>query len=170
MRFAVRNSGADAVVEGLGAHGCEYMTGGVVVVLGPVGANFGAGMTGGRAYLLDPTGRSAPALAGASVAATRLSAVIRDRPDGAERATELVRLVEAHAAAGSELAERLVLGGGPRPEDVWLVEPVSVPAGLATAAGQAVDAVGVGVSIVRPDVAIPVATRSATPASVPTLS
>ncbi|HSS36068.1 MAG TPA: glutamate synthase-related protein, partial [Patescibacteria group bacterium] len=170
MRFAVRNSGADAVVEGLGAHGCEYMTGGVVVVLGPVGANFGAGMTGGRAYLLDPTGRSAPALAGTSVAATRLSAVLRDRADGAERVTELRRLIDAHAAAGSELAERLGLQGGPRPEDVWLVEPVSVPAGLATAAGQAVDAVGVGVSIVRPDVAIPVATRSATPASVPTLS
>ncbi|MDH4142074.1 MAG: hypothetical protein OEV61_05640, partial [Chloroflexota bacterium] len=51
MRFAVRNSGADAIVEGIGPHGCEYMTGGTVVVLGPVGANFGAGMTGGRAYL-----------------------------------------------------------------------------------------------------------------------
>ena len=51
MRFAVRNSGAVAVVEGIGPHGCEYMTGGVVVVLGPVGANFGAGMTGGTLYL-----------------------------------------------------------------------------------------------------------------------
>ena len=51
MRFAVRNSGAEAVVEGIGPHGCEYMTGGTVVVLGPIGANFGAGMTGGRAYL-----------------------------------------------------------------------------------------------------------------------
>ena len=57
MRFAIRNSGAEAVVEGIGPHGCEYMTGGTVVVLGPVGANFGAGMTGGRAYLYDPTGR-----------------------------------------------------------------------------------------------------------------
>ena len=43
MRFAIRNSGAEAVVEGIGPHGCEYMTGGAVVVLGPVGANFGAG-------------------------------------------------------------------------------------------------------------------------------
>ncbi|HEX8871486.1 MAG TPA: hypothetical protein VF758_01895, partial [Candidatus Acidoferrum sp.] len=51
-RFAVRNSGAVAVVEGLGQHGCEYMTGGVVAVLGPVGLNFGSGMTGGLAYLL----------------------------------------------------------------------------------------------------------------------
>jgi glutamate synthase (NADPH/NADH) large chain len=52
-RFAVRNSGATAVVEGLGDHGCEYMTGGVVAVLGRVGINFGAGMTGGFAYVLD---------------------------------------------------------------------------------------------------------------------
>ena len=52
-RFAVRNSGARAVVEGVGDHGCEYMTGGVVVVLGPTGRNFGAGMTGGIAFVLD---------------------------------------------------------------------------------------------------------------------
>ncbi len=52
-RFAVRNSGATAVVEGVGDHGCEYMTGGVVTVLGPTGLNFGAGMTGGFAYVLD---------------------------------------------------------------------------------------------------------------------
>jgi glutamate synthase (ferredoxin) len=52
-RFAVRNSGATAVVEGLGDHGCEYMTGGTVVVLGATGYNFGAGMTGGVAYVLD---------------------------------------------------------------------------------------------------------------------
>ncbi|MDQ1603187.1 MAG: glutamate synthase large chain, partial [Actinomycetota bacterium] len=52
-RFAVRNSGATAVVEGVGDHGCEYMTGGTVVVLGPTGRNFAAGMSGGTAYLLD---------------------------------------------------------------------------------------------------------------------
>jgi len=52
-RFAVRNSGAHAVIEGAGHHCCEYMTGGIVVVLGPVGSNFGAGMTGGFAYVLD---------------------------------------------------------------------------------------------------------------------
>ena len=52
-RFAVRNSGATAVVEGLGDHGCEYMTNGTVVVLGRTGRNFGAGMTGGTAYVLD---------------------------------------------------------------------------------------------------------------------
>ena len=52
-RFAVRNSGADVVVEGCGANGCEYMTGGNAVILGPVGSNFGAGMTGGMAFVLD---------------------------------------------------------------------------------------------------------------------
>jgi glutamate synthase domain-containing protein 3 len=52
-RFCVRNSGGTAVVEGVGDHGCEYMTGGTVVVLGPTGKNFGAGMTGGVAYILD---------------------------------------------------------------------------------------------------------------------
>ncbi len=53
-RFCVRNSGAEAVVEGVGDHGCEYMTGGTVVVLGPTGRNFGAGMSGGIAYVWDP--------------------------------------------------------------------------------------------------------------------
>ena len=52
-RFAVRNSGATAIVEGAGDHCCEYMTGGIVVVIGDVGRNFGAGMSGGIAYVLD---------------------------------------------------------------------------------------------------------------------
>ncbi len=56
-RFAVRNSGAHAVVEGVGDHGCEYMTGGRVVILGPTGRNFAAGMSGGIAYVYDPTRR-----------------------------------------------------------------------------------------------------------------
>jgi len=55
-RFAVRNSGAHAVVEGVGDHGCEYMTGGIVVVLGSTGRNFAAGMSGGLAYVLDRVG------------------------------------------------------------------------------------------------------------------
>jgi glutamate synthase (NADPH/NADH) large chain/glutamate synthase (ferredoxin) len=55
-RFAVRNSGANAVVEGVGDHGCEYMTGGRVVVLGRTGRNFAAGMSGGVAYVLDADG------------------------------------------------------------------------------------------------------------------
>ena len=56
-RFCVRNSGAVAVAEGTGDHGCEYMTGGRVAILGPTGRNFAAGMSGGIAYLLDPDPR-----------------------------------------------------------------------------------------------------------------
>ncbi|HET9436529.1 MAG TPA: glutamate synthase-related protein, partial [Candidatus Limnocylindrales bacterium] len=133
MRFAVRNSGAEAVVEGLGQHGCEYMTGGVVVVLGPVGANFGAGMTGGRAYLLDPDGRHVAALDGRSVGATRLSAVARERPDGVALVDEFRALVEAHRDAGSALAARLLAERHEPESDVWLVEPRT-----AAAAGAAV--------------------------------
>ncbi|MBT3926321.1 MAG: glutamate synthase large subunit, partial [Rhodospirillaceae bacterium] len=55
-RFCVRNSGALAVVEGCGSNGCEYMTGGVAVILGPVGDNFAAGMTGGMAFVYDTDG------------------------------------------------------------------------------------------------------------------
>ena len=55
-RFAVRNSGASAVVEGVGDHGCEYMTGGRAIILGPTGRNFAAGMSGGVAYVLDEDG------------------------------------------------------------------------------------------------------------------
>ncbi len=58
-RFCVRNSGASAVVEGVGDHGLEYMTGGRAVILGPTGRNFGAGMSGGIAYVLDEDGRFA---------------------------------------------------------------------------------------------------------------
>ncbi len=58
-RFCVRNSGATAVVEGVGDHGCEYMTGGIAVVLGPTGRNFAAGMSGGVAYVLDEEGKFA---------------------------------------------------------------------------------------------------------------
>ncbi|MDJ0921773.1 MAG: glutamate synthase large subunit [Henriciella sp.] len=57
VRFAVRNSGATAVVEGCGANGCEYMTGGKVAILGPIGDNFGAGMTGGLAFIWDEDNR-----------------------------------------------------------------------------------------------------------------
>ncbi len=83
-RFAVRNSGATAVVEGVGANGCEYMTGGLVVVLGEVGPNFAAGMTGGRAYVLDPHG-----------ALERLTNL------------DLVRLVDVDAEGRHELADLL---------------------------------------------------------------
>src|SRR4029077_3603933 len=59
-RFCVRNSGASAVVEGVGDHGCEYMTGGRAVILGKTGRNFAAGMSGGIAYVLDVDGTFSP--------------------------------------------------------------------------------------------------------------
>ncbi|MBK5247831.1 MAG: glutamate synthase large subunit [Actinomycetales bacterium] len=75
-RFAVRNSGASAVVEGVGDHGCEYMTGGTVVVLGPTGRNFGAGMSGGTAYVLDldPDLVNGPAVASGELTLSELDA------------------------------------------------------------------------------------------------
>ena len=71
-RFCVRNSGATAVVEGVGDHGCEYMTAGTVLVLGETGRNFGAGMTNGVAYVLDETGEFPSRLNDELVQATRL--------------------------------------------------------------------------------------------------
>ena len=134
MRFAVRNSGAEAVVEGLGQHGCEYMTGGVVVVLGPIGANFGAGMTGGRAYLLDPDGRHIAALDARSVNAVRLSSAAREREDGIARVAEFRALVEDHREAGSALAARLLAERHELENDIWLVEPIAAPASVQPAA------------------------------------
>jgi glutamate synthase domain-containing protein 3 len=88
-RFCVRNSGAKVVVESVGDHGCEYMTGGRVVVLGEIGRNFGAGMSGGIAYLYDPDGLSAG----------RINPEMVDLEDmsDAEDMMELKELVERHA-------------------------------------------------------------------------
>ena len=83
-RFAVRNSGAIAVVEGCGDHGCEYMTGGVVVVLGKTGRNFAAGMSGGVAYVYDPDSRFVDLCNPSMVDVLPISAE-RDEEDGAGR-------------------------------------------------------------------------------------
>jgi glutamate synthase (NADPH/NADH) large chain len=83
-RFAVRNSGAYAVVEGTGDHGCEYMTGGCAVVLGPTGRNFAAGMSGGIAYVLDESGRFADVVNKSMV---RLDRIAADRMKLAELAS-----------------------------------------------------------------------------------
>ena len=88
QRFAVRNSGATVVVEGCGNHGCEYMTGGVALVLGEVGLNFAAGMSGGVAYVFDEFGT----LAGRC----NTELVDLERPSSDE--LELIRsLIEEHA-------------------------------------------------------------------------
>ena len=84
-RFAVRNSGAVAVVEGVGDHGCEYMTGGVVAVLGDTGRNFAAGMSGGVAYVYDPHGRFGVLCNPAMVELERLTAHDMGSGDGSGR-------------------------------------------------------------------------------------
>jgi glutamate synthase domain-containing protein 3 len=122
------------------------MTGGVVVVLGPVGANFGAGMTGGRAYLYDPSGRHVAALHGESVAAVRLSEVLRERVDGPERFDELFGLLQDQAAAGSVLAARLVLSDRLAAE-IWLVEPVMPSSAEPVRADVVSDPVSAGVPL-----------------------
>ncbi|MDR0592150.1 MAG: glutamate synthase large subunit [Bifidobacteriaceae bacterium] len=99
-RFAVRNSGATMVVEGVGDHGCEYMTGGLVAVLGPTGRNFGAGMSGGRAYVykLDRDRLSPQAVAAGELLLEPVSS-----------ADELVALLERHALeTGSAKAAALL--------------------------------------------------------------
>jgi glutamate synthase domain-containing protein 2/glutamate synthase domain-containing protein 1/glutamate synthase domain-containing protein 3 len=100
-RFAVRNSGACAVVEGVGDHGCEYMTGGRVVVLGPTGRNFAAGMSGGIAYVLDVNGDFA--------ARCTNKATVGFEPIDEGDAIELRELVDQHfARTGSVVAEKLL--------------------------------------------------------------
>jgi glutamate synthase (NADPH/NADH) large chain/glutamate synthase (ferredoxin) len=129
IRFCVRNSGAEAVVEGTGPHACEYMTGGIAVILGPTGANLGAGMTGGRAYLWDPDGDRIASADSGSVGWTRLTNVAGgDREDGAERVRELRRLLEAHRDAGSMLARDLLERAASLGEEFWLIEPIGGPA------------------------------------------
>ena len=99
-RFCVRGSGVTAVVEGVGDHCCEYMTGGRVVILGPVGRNFAAGMSGGVAYVHDPEGTLAGRLGGANISLVQLAE--RDR-------AELKTLLESHATlTGSVKATNLL--------------------------------------------------------------
>jgi glutamate synthase (NADPH/NADH) large chain len=99
-RFCVRNSGAVAVVEGVGDHACEYMTGGTVLVLGPTGRNFAAGMSGGTAFVHDPEG----------LLPRRLNCeMVELEPLDEEDRRTVEELCNAHlASTGSALAARLV--------------------------------------------------------------
>jgi glutamate synthase (ferredoxin) len=100
-RFAVRNSGASAVVEGVGDHGCEYMTGGTVAVLGQTGRNFAAGMSGGVAYVYDLDGNFA------ATCNTEMAGL--GKVEEPEEVGALKALIERHVAAtGSELGRRLL--------------------------------------------------------------
>jgi glutamate synthase domain-containing protein 3 len=100
-RFAVRNSGANAVVEGVGDHGCEYMTGGKVIVLGETGKNFAAGMSGGISYVFDEKGNF--------TANCNSGMVDLESVDDAEEKLWLQKWIERHQQyTGSELAEKLL--------------------------------------------------------------
>jgi glutamate synthase domain-containing protein 3 len=100
-RFCVRNSGAEAVVEGVGDHGCEYMTGGRVVVIGPTGRNFAAGMSGGIAYVHDTSGQFKDLC--------NLEMVELERPDKAEDVETIRRLLENHRKyTGSPVAKAIL--------------------------------------------------------------
>ena len=100
-RFCVRNSGADAVVEGCGSNGCEYMTGGTAVILGPVAANFGAGMTGGMAYIYDPEATAEERINTESLVVVRLQL-----PYWQE---QVKGLIEDHAREARSLLARKIL-------------------------------------------------------------
>ncbi len=123
-RFAVRNSGADVVIEGCGSNGCEYMTGGTAVILGAVGDNFAAGMTGGMAFVWDPAERLPSRINPESVIWQRLSsahweAVCRD-------------LIEEHRReTGSRHAERILAEWERERLAVWQVVPKEMLARLA---------------------------------------
>lgn len=115
-RFAVRNSGAVAVVEGVGDHACEYMTGGTVVVLGTFGRNFGAGMTGGAAFVYDRESKLPVRL--------NPELVHLERLDGDEDEAWLRDLVNAHAdATGSAWARTLHWRWGDTAKYFWKVVP-----------------------------------------------
>jgi glutamate synthase domain-containing protein 3 len=112
----VRNSGANAVVEGVGDHACEYMTGGTIVILGALGYNLGAGMTGGQAFVWDPD----------SHLTARLNTALVDaaRPD-ADALEEFRWLLERHhELTGSPKAARLLDDWLNTVAHVWLVAPV----------------------------------------------
>lgn len=112
-RFCVRNSGASAVVEGLGNHGCEYMTGGTVVVLGPTGLNFAAGMSGGVAYVLDEDGlfskRCNHSMVSLSAVEKASDELAHGHHLGQHDEIILKTLIEKHASlSGSEKAQSLL--------------------------------------------------------------
>ncbi len=100
-RFAIRNSGATAVVEGIGDHGCEYMTGGTVVVLGSTGVNFGAGMSGGIAYVFDPSG--------SFDSRCNLDMIDLERVEEEADAHELRRLIEQHTTLTGSICGQTIL-------------------------------------------------------------
>ncbi|MEX2644556.1 MAG: glutamate synthase large subunit, partial [Acetobacterales bacterium] len=122
-RFCVRNSGASAVVEGCGANGCEYMTGGVAVILGPIGDNFAAGMTGGMAFVYDPRELLPPRINTDDVIFQR---VMTPHWDAVVR-----RLVSEHARqTQSQFAQRLLNDWQRERRHIWQVVPMEMLANI----------------------------------------
>jgi glutamate synthase (NADPH/NADH) large chain len=118
-RFGVRNSGALAVVEGIGDHGCEYMTGGTVIVLGDTGLNFGAGMSGGMAFVVDESGDFVSRLNKEMVEVTRITS---DETEPYRR--YLKSQIERHQGlTGSARAKALLADYDATLAKVWLVKP-----------------------------------------------
>jgi glutamate synthase (NADPH/NADH) large chain len=123
-RFAVRNSGATTVVEGCGANGCEYMTGGTAAILGPVGDNFGAGMTGGMAFVYDPDERFA--------LMANPETIIFQRLEEGHWADVLHQLISEHVSLTGSLTAGEVLAGWSRARaQFWQVVPKEMLARLA---------------------------------------
>jgi glutamate synthase (NADPH/NADH) large chain/glutamate synthase (ferredoxin) len=119
-RFAVRNSGVSAVIEGVGDHGCEYMTRGTVVILGPTGKNFGAGMTGGVAYVLDED---------SALKRNLNPELVLMEPLSEESDTVLVKeLIYKHLErTESELAKEILGDWAAFQQKFWKVRPIYVP-------------------------------------------
>jgi glutamate synthase (NADPH) large chain len=123
-RFAVRNSGADVVVEGCGANGCEYMTGGTAVILGEVGDNFGAGMSGGMAFVLDTEENFAIRANGESIVWQRLAS--------SHWETRLRAMIAEHAVATDSKWSNAVLDDWDRWRDrFWQICPKEMLSRLA---------------------------------------
>ena len=116
-RFCVRNSGAEAVIEGVGDHACEYMTGGRVVILGETGRNFGAGMSGGIAYIWDPNSRFADQC--------NMELVELEHLDIAEEVAEVRGMIERHLRyTGSRVAKSILDNWNATLRDFVKVMPV----------------------------------------------
>ena len=118
-RFGVRNSGALAVVEGIGDHGCEYMTGGVVIVLGDPGLNFGAGMSGGMAFVYDEAGDFISKYNKEMVEVTR---IVSDKTE-AFRVFFKQQLTRHQSLTGSARAQDLLTDFDATLTKVWLIKP-----------------------------------------------
>lgn len=155
-RFCVRNSGAIAVVEGVSANGCEYMTGGEAAILGAIGPNFAAGMTGGRAFLWDPDRRFGASINRETVHVRRLT----DIPGHQAARADLHALLTQHVSKTASARAREVLAAGEAGlSDFWLILPKEVAAGTALASDFELEPTEPSSAPIRPGMLAPQAAR-----------